>query len=183
VRATAGRRCSPGALLLALLLIPAGVFAQTAAGTKVGYVDMKRLIDDAPQMTESRARLQREFAPRDAKFKDDDTKLAAMKQHYDRDNAIMSKSDAEAMKREIDALERSIKRGREETRAEFDARAAAERDRIWRMMNDAVVDYARANGFDLIVPSPVVYANPRIDITDPVLDTLRRAKPAGGDRP
>jgi len=183
VRATAGGRCGLGALLLALLLIPAGVLAQAGAGTKIGYVDMKRLIDDAPQMAESRTRLQREFAPRDAKFKDDDAKLAAMKQRYDRDNAIMTKTDADAMKREIDALERSIKRGREETRAEFDARAAAERDRIWRLINDAVVDYARANGFDLIVPSPVVYASPRIDITDAVLDALRRAKPAAGAAP
>jgi len=46
-----------------------------------------------------------------------------------------------------------------------------------------VIEYARAQGFDLIVPSPVVYASPRIDITDAVLERLRKPAPAAGSTP
>ncbi len=181
MRATSGGRSGIGALLVALILLPAAALGQAAG--KVGYVDLKRLIDNAPQMIESRAQLQREFAPRDARLKDDEARLAGLKQRYERDNAIMTRADAEALKREIDTLERAVRRGREELRKEFDARAAAERDRIWQEINDAVVDYARTQGYDLIVPSPVVYASPRIDITDAVLERLRRAKAPAGDKP
>jgi len=60
-------------------------------------VDLKRLIDNAPQMIESRGRLEREFAPRDTTLKADEKRLADSKQRYDRDNAIMAKADAEAL--------------------------------------------------------------------------------------
>lgn len=174
VKASAGGRYGIGALLLALALLPSLLGAQgTGAGGKIGYVDLKRLIDSAPQMVESRTRLEREFAPRDSALKADEKRLADLKQRYDRDGAIMAKADAEALKREIDTLDRSIKRTREDLRAELTTRAAAERDRIWQQLNDIVIEYARQQGYDLIVPSPVVYANPRIDITDAVLERLR----------
>jgi outer membrane protein len=183
VRPSAGGRYSIGALLLALAVLSTlglpstCVFAQ-APGGKIGYVDYKRLLDNAPQMIESRARLEREFAPRDALVKTDESRLATLKQRYDRDNAIMAKADAEALKREIDTLDRSIKRTHDELRNALNTRAASERDRIWQGINDNVIEYARAQGYDLIVPGPVVYASPRIDITDAVLERLRHAAPA-----
>lgn len=158
-------------------MLPALPRAQAPAG-KVGYVDMKRLIDNAPQMNASRERLQREFAPRDAALKDDETRLKALQARYARDAAIMSASDAETLKREVDTLERSVKRNREALRSELNARAGADRDRIWQQINETVIEYARAHGYDLVVPSPVVYASPRVDLTDAVLDALRHAKPA-----
>lgn len=169
-------------MVLALALLPLLAFAQGTA-TKVGYVDLKRLIDNAPQMIESRARLQREFAPRDATLKADEARLADMNKRYTRDAAILSKADAEALKRQIDTLDGAIKRTREALRNDLNTRAAADRDRVWQQINDAVIDYARAHDYDLVVPSPVVYANPRIDITDAVLDQLRHAKPAAGSPP
>ena len=177
MRPSAGGRYGIGALLLALALLPACVCAQTPVG-KVGYVDYKRLLDNAPQMIESRTKLEREFAPRDAALKTDESRLTSLKQRYDRDSAIMAKADADALKREIDTLDRSIKRTREELHNQLAARAASERDRIWQNINDTVIEYARAQGYDLIVPSPVVYASPRIDITDAVLERLRHAAPA-----
>ncbi len=182
MRATAGGRRSIGALLLAAFLlacalIPGFVSAQAAA-EKIGYADFKRLIDNAPQMVDSQSRLQKEFAARDHALSADETRLATLRQRYDRDGAIMSKPDAEALKREIDSLERSVKRGRDDLHNDFNARALAERDKIWQEINNAVVEYAHASGYDLIVTSPVVYASPRIDITDAVLDRLRHPKAA-----
>jgi outer membrane protein len=171
-----------GALALVFALLPAWAFGQPAAG-KIGYVDLKRLLDNAPQMLDSRARLQQEFAPRDSALKADEAKLASLQQRYDRDASIMAKADAEALKREIDTLDRANKRTRETLRGELNTRATTERDRIWQQINDTVIEYARAQGFDLIVPSPVVYASTRIDITDAVLEKLRLNKVAAGTKP
>lgn len=182
MRELAGGRSGFSVCLLALLLLPALAFAQTSVG-KVGYVDLKRLIDNAPQMIASRAQLQKEFAPRDAALKADQSHLEELQKKYARDSAIMSQSDADSLKRQIDTLDRSIKRTRESLRDELNARATTERDRIWQQINNTVVEYARSQGFDLIVPSPVVYASPRIDITDAVLERLRHAKPAASANP
>jgi outer membrane protein len=170
-----------GALLLAAAVLPLPVGAQT--GTKIGYVDLKRVIDDAPQMVESRARIEREFSARDAAIKTADAKLTALKQRYDRDSAIMSKDDAEALKREIEATERANKRMVEDARNDLAARQAAERDRNWAKMQDIIIEYARSQSYDLILATPPVYASPRVDITDAVLDQLKRASQSPRSKP
>jgi outer membrane protein len=163
----------------ALLLVAAGLafvpdaWAQSAS-TRIGYVDMKRLLDNAPQVVAGRQKLEREFAPRDSALNADETRLAGLRARYARDSASLASDEAAALKREIDALDRSIRRNRDGLRAELKARSDQELDRSWRDINNAVVEFAREQNIDLIVPSPVVYASPRIDITDQVLERLKR---------
>jgi outer membrane protein len=165
------------ALALACAFVCMSARAQAPAGvpapTRVGYVDMKRLLDNAPQVLAGRARLQREFATRDTALKADQTRLDELRRKQERDAAILSKEDAEKLKREIDALDRAVRRSTEDLRNELKTRSDQELDRSWQEINNAVVEYARETGIDLVVPSPVVYANPRIDITDAVLERLR----------
>ena len=163
-------------------LSPATALAQAPAAAKVGYVDMKRLLDNAPQVVAGREKLSKEFAPRDASLKADEKRLDDLRERQQREAATMATTDADTLKREIDALDRSIKRNREAMRNDLKSRSDQELDKSWREINDAVVAFAREQGYDIIVPSPVVYASARVDITDQVLERLRkqfREKPAG----
>ena len=169
-------------LALLLAMLPAAAFAQDAA-VRIGYVDMKRLLDNAPQVVAGRQKLEREFAPRDTALNADEMRLAALRSRYERDNALLGREEAESLKREIDALDRSIRRNRDNLRSELKARSDQELDRSWREINNAVVEFARERNIDLIVPSPVVYASPRIDITDQVLERLKRQHGARSPSP
>ena len=163
------------ALVLATLLALAGVAeAQTPPAVRVGYVDMKRLLDNAPQVLAGRQKLEREFAPRDASLKSDEKRLEELRARQQREQATMAAPDADALKREIDALDRSIKRSRDSMRNDLKSRGDQELDKSWREINDAVVEFAREQGFDLIVPSPVIFASSRVDVTDQVLERLKR---------
>jgi outer membrane protein len=165
----AGGRRTFGA---AILLLP--LLAMAQGGVKLGYVDMKRLLDNAPQVTAGRDRLQLEFKDRDAALKTEEARLATLKRDLERDGALLTKDDATARQREIDAVERNVKRTRDELRAALKTRSDQELDRSWQEINNTVVEYARELGLDLVVPSPVIYADPRIDITERVLERLRR---------
>lgn len=170
----------PRALLaMAALSVTPALFAEDAV-VRVGYVDMKRLLDNAPQVVAGRQKLEREFAPRDNALNADERRLAELRSRYERDGSLLERSEAEALKREIDALDRAIRRNRDNLRNELKARSDQELDRSWREINNAVVEFAREQNIDLIVPSPVVYASPRIDITDKVLERLKREY---GNRP
>jgi len=173
-------------LAAAFALVPAlcrSAAAQSPAA-RIGYVDMKRLLDNAPQVVAGRQKLEREFAPRDSALKADEKRLQELRERQQRESATTATSDAEALKREIDALDRSIKRNRESMRNDLKTRSDQELDKSWREINDAVVDFAREEGYDLIVPSPVVFASPRVDVTDQVLDRLKRQfRARNGDTP
>lgn len=171
--ACSARSFSHALLVTLALSLVSPVAAQTSA-MRIGYVDMKRLLDNAPQVVAGRQKLEREFAPRDSALTADEMRLVAMRSRYERDNADMDRTEAEALRREIDALDRSIRRNRENLRSELKTRSDQELDRSWREINNAVVEFAREQGIDLIVPSPVIYASQKIDVTDQVLERLKR---------
>ena len=170
-------------LLVGMLLAACLSVAAQPTTMRIGYVDMKRLLDNAPQVLSSRAKLEREFAPRDSELNAEELRLASMRSRHERDSASMSRDDAMALRREIDALDRSIKRKRDALRGELKSRSDQELDRSWREINNAVVEFAREQGIDLIVPSPVVYASQRIDVTDQVLERLKRKQGAQAGNP
>ena len=164
------------ALLALLALLWAG--ALEAQGTRIGYVDMKRLLDNAPQVLEARTRLAREFSERDQKLKADEQRLAESEARQKREQAVLSKADAEKLAAEIDALRRGTQRAREQLRDELARRSKEELDKRWPEIYGVVVEYAREKNYDLVVEAPVLYASPSVDITDAVLERLRRP-PAG----
>ncbi len=160
-------------LLGACLLAVAGpLLAQE--GSKVGYVDMQRLIDNAPQVLAARARLEQEFGARDRDFKAEQARLAALDARVVNEAATLPAAELETLRRNADALRRSIERTRTRLREELATRREQELERAWPLITEAVSDFAREEGYDLIVPSPVVYASGRVDITDRVLDRLKR---------
>lgn len=171
---TSPLRARAGWLLLTLALLvpvalPPRALAQPAP-TRVGYVDMQRLLDSAPQVLAANARLKREFDARDAELTADQARLAELDSRL----ASGGAENAEALQRQADSLRRSVERTRQRLRDELRTRSDEEVDKTWPLINEAVADYAREQGYDLIVPSPVVYVSGRIDITDDVIERMRR---------
>lgn len=167
--------------LLLLLTLAGGAWAQQ--GSKVGYVDMQRLIDNAPQVLAARTRLEEEFGARDRRFKAEQAKLAELDARVRDEAATLPSADLDALRRQADALRRSIDRTRARLREELAQRREQELERAWPLVTNAVSDLAREEGYDLIVPSPVIFASGRIDITDRVLDRLKRDFAASGAQP
>ncbi|MCE3001961.1 MAG: OmpH family outer membrane protein [Xanthomonadaceae bacterium] len=152
--------------------------AAPAQGARIAYVDMKRLLDNAPQVQAGREALAREFAQRDADLKAQEARLVEMEQRQRREGALLPKAESDARQAEIDTLRRSIERLRTRLREELNGRNEQELKKRWDEVHDEVVNLARERQYDLVVPSPVIYASPTIDITDEVLERLRR-KAAG----
>jgi outer membrane protein len=152
-----------------------------AQGARVAYIDMKRLLDNAPQVQAGRDALQREFAQRDADLKSQESRLAELEERQRRESGLLPKAETDARQAEIDTLRRSIERLRGRLREELNARGEAELRRRWDEVHDVVVELARERQYDLVLQAPVVYAAPTIDITDEVLERLRRK--AGAQSP
>jgi outer membrane protein len=166
------RRWLGPALGLALALIAGAASAQDGP-SRVGYVDMQRLIDNAPHMLAARARLKQEFDQRDAALKQDEARLAGLDLRLKDEAATLPAAELATLQRQADALRRSVERTRQRLREEFGTRVDQELDRTWPLINEAVADFAREQGYDLIVQSPVIYVSGRIDVTDRVLDRLK----------
>jgi outer membrane protein len=76
------------------------------------------------------------------------------------------------MERELREMRRNISRRKEDLRDELSFRRTEEVQQLEEQINIAVQEIARRNGYDLIVSSPVIYANPDLDITSLILEQL-----------
>lgn len=178
----ATRQSIPLLLGVTLLILSTALLAQ-ATDLKIGYVDMKRLLDQAPQVQQAHDRLQSEFAERSQELEVQQGKLDAMRASLEADrNSLDSASIADRQSR-IDVLAGSVRRARQRLQDELKQRSSQELDRSWQEVSNAAVRYARNHGYDLLLPSPVIYASSAADITDEILQQLRRdARTTGNDQ-
>ncbi len=158
-------------LILGLMLLVTGSLAADG-GTRIGYVDMKRLFDSAPQVVAVRESLDQEFRPRNEALLADEERLERL-----RDSLVDGSGlDAEARfdrEREIRNLQRSIDRRREDLSEELRFRTNAETKALEDTIEVAVRQVAAAGGYDLVLTSPVAFASPSIDITEQILAWLQ----------
>ncbi len=137
---------------------------------RIGYVDMKQVLDNAPQVVAGRAKLDQEFRDRNDSIQLDEMRADALEQRLaqgeiNEDNRIQ-------LERDLREMRRSITRRKEDLRDELSFRRTEEVQRLEAQINVAVQEIARRNGYDLIVSSPVIYASPDLDITDLILEQL-----------
>jgi len=169
--ATRRKTCSTAgclALVIVALLLSGVALAQEV---RIGYVDMKRLFDAAPQVVNARQALDREFRPRNEALIADEARLERM----EADLAEADSMDPERrfeMEREIRNLQRSIERRREDLSEELRFRTNTEKKALEETIEIAVAQVAEAGDYDLILTSPVAWAADRIDITDRILAWL-----------
>ena len=153
-------------MLFALVAGPA-----TAQSVRIGYVDMKRVLDNAPQVLAGREKLDLEFRPRNETIEFQERQVQAME-----DRLALGDLTEDArvrVERELREMQRNVNRQKEDLRDELSFRRTEEVQKLEDQINQAVQEIARDNGYDLILSSPVVYADPTLDITQLILDQLR----------
>ena len=155
-------------LLMLFMVVATPVTAQQL---RVGYVDMKQVLDNAPQVLAGREKLDLEFRPRN------ETIEFQERQAQDMDDRLqmgdLSEDARIRLDRELREMRRNVNRQKEDLRDELSFRRTEEVQRLEDQINQAVQEIARNNGYDLILSSPVVYADPSLDITQLILDQLR----------
>jgi outer membrane protein len=156
-----------------LLLVMVGVASMPASAQqlRVGYVDMKQVLDNAPQVLAGREVLDQEFRPRNEAIEAEEAQLQTMEQRLA--SGDLEEDARLRLEREIREMRRSVNRQREDLRDELSFRRTEEVQRLEDQINMAVQDIARAHGYDLILSSPVVYADQSLDITTLVLQQLQ----------
>ena len=153
-----------------VLLALACSSAASAQQLRIGYVDMKQVLDNAPQVVAGREKLDQEFRERNDRIQLDDMRAAALESRLaqgdiDEENRVQ-------LERDLREMRRNITRRKEDLRDELSFRRTEEVQRLEEQINVAVQEIARRNGYDLIVSSPVIYASPDLDITDLILEQL-----------
>jgi outer membrane protein len=156
-------------LVLSALVLP---IQSNAADLKIGYVQVDKILQEAPQTAESSKKLEKEFAPRSQELERMQKQIKDIETALDKDALTMSETDRKNKERDASNLKIDFQRKQRELREDINLRKNEELAALQDRINKAVTSVSEAEGYDLVVYGGVAYANKKIDITDKVLKSL-----------
>ena len=160
------------ALACAALALLIGAGSAAAADYKIGFVNTERLFREATPAKRAQAKIEKEFAARDAEIQKLAKQVRDLQATLDRDGATMSDSDRRNKERDLANQSRDLSRMQREFREDLNLRRNEELAGIQERANKVIQQIAADEKYDLILQDPVVYASQRIDITDKVIKAL-----------
>jgi outer membrane protein len=142
------------------------------ADLKLGFVQVDKILQEAPQTIESNKKLEKEFSSRTDKLKADVKSLKDKEVAFAKDALTMKESERDAKEKSISQLRVDVQRKERELREDINIRRNEELGGLQEQINKAVTSVAKAENFDLVLYNGVAYANEKIDITDKILKSL-----------
>jgi outer membrane protein len=143
----------------ALLAVSAFAAAPAvAADLKVGVVDPARLVQESPQAKTAIAALEAEFGPKQRQLEQAAKDLKARKDKAATQAATMSEAEKGKLDRDLRDAERDLTRRANEFQEDVNVRRNEELSRVQRVVLQEVANYAKANGYDLVLADGVLYA-------------------------
>jgi len=152
-------------------LVTFAVSAQSA-DLKVGYVQVDKILQEAPQTAESGKKLEREFSPRSQELDRMAKQIKDLEATLDKEGLTISEAERRNKERDVQNIKIEFQRKQRELREDINLRKNEELGSLQDRVNKAVQSVSEAEGYDLVVYSGVAYASKKIDITDKVLKTL-----------
>ncbi|MBK9130510.1 MAG: OmpH family outer membrane protein [Gammaproteobacteria bacterium] len=145
-----------------------------AAEMRLGYVDAARLLDEAPQAKDATNRLKDEFASREEEIAVAQDKIKRLEEGLQRDGAVMSEEERKKQTLDILSRKRELRRMQDEFREDVNIRRNDAIGSLQGLIKQTIEEIGSAQKFDLIFFDGIAYANSALDITDQVLDGLKK---------
>ena len=158
---------------IALVALALPVLAQD--GLKLGYVNTERILREAAPAKASQQRLEQEFSKRDKELQEMTARLKTLGERLDREGTVLSEGDRQRRQREFSDLEKDLQRKQREFREDLNQRRNEELATVIEKANRAIRQIADQDKYDLVFQD-VVFASPRVDLTDKVLKALATTK-------
>lgn len=160
--------------LLAILLL--WVLPGSALAEKIGYVEVRRLIDESPQGQVEQKRLEDAFAERNREIKGRVELFESRRADLEKNAVLMTEEEVARVSEELQEMQRVIRREQRDYNEEYNDSRNRSLAQLQKTISDAVVHVARRDNYDLIFQQ-AVFVSDRIDITEEVLKELvRRAE-------
>ncbi len=143
-----------------------------AAEVKVAYVQVDKILQEAPQTAESGKKLEKEFSPRTQELDRMARQIKDLENVLDKDGSTMNDADRRGKERDMQNIKTEFQRKQRELREDINLRKNEELVGLQERINKAVQSVAKAENYDLVMYSGVAYAADKIDITDKILKSL-----------
>jgi len=146
------------------------------AEVKIGFVEVQKILKNAPQTVEANKKLEKEFTKRTARLKKVVKSIKDKESAFRKNSMTMSEGERAKKQKEIQSLKIDAQRTEREVREDIDIRRREEIAKVQAQVNIAVEKVAKDQGYDLVLYQGVAYAGKKVDITSIVIKALGKIK-------
>ncbi|WP_348981412.1 OmpH family outer membrane protein [Thalassotalea sp. Y01] len=148
-----------------------------AADQKIGTVNVQQVISQLPQMADIQQTITAEFKDQVDALKKLEGDIKYKMEKRQRDEAIMSKKEIEALEGEIIELRQNYAAQAQPLQQNLKRREQEEQQKIFQLVKKAVDAVASKEGYDLVIQqSAVAFSKPDLDISAKVVEQASKTQ-------
>ncbi len=160
-------------LLVSVLMLLA--FSVQAAGLKVGVVKVEKILADAPQVEAVNAEMLKRFSGPKDELKALEGDIKKLQEEYKRNELVMTQDKLDEIKKKAIAKLQEFKQKEAALNQEVSSMRSQKLAELQQQIRGIIEDIAKQEKFDLILSDGVVYSSDKLDITDKVLNKMKKA--------
>lgn len=142
--------------------------------TKIGVVDLQRIMQTAPQMKSVQEKLEKSFRPRRDQLVKMEESLKNDMQKFKRDSAIMTQEQKRDLEKKIVASQQTFEREGQQYQQELSTAHNEAMEDLYTQIRKAIELVAVADKYDVILQKEAApYSSQALDMTDKVLEKLK----------
>jgi outer membrane protein len=170
-------------LAVAGMLAVAAPLAAQAQGTptRVGYIDTRRVFQEAPGAQTARETLEREMQGWQEQMQSMEDSLQTMMQDYQQRSLVMSADARQRREQEIRQQQQRFEERAQQLQQQAGRRQQELMEPIMQRVEEVISQVRQAEGFAIIfdvASDVIVSADPALDLTGRVIERMRAAGPA-----
>ncbi|MGC9401006.1 OmpH family outer membrane protein [Vibrio genomosp. F10] len=160
---------------VSLVVLSTSMFAHAAeAAQKIGYVNSAQIFQALPQREVVLQKMQEEFKDRAAELQTIQAQAKTKMEKLQRDGELLGQEEVEKLRVEISQLESNFQIKGKSLEQASARREAEEKQKLFKLIQDAVNKVAEKEGYDLIIEAQALqYAKPEYNISEKVIDSLK----------
>lgn len=165
-------------LIAALSILPAAAYADAPAGAVVATVNIQAIMKDSTAAQDVREQLEKKQKSFQDEISKKEDELQKENQELGHEQSVLSKP---AFEKKAEAFRSKATKAQKEVQSKkalLDSAFERSIGQIQKAVTDIITDMAKEKGFTVAIPtSQVLYADPKLDITDEVLKRLNQKLP------
>lgn len=161
-----------GTLLVALFLSTLAINSYADA-SKIGVVDLQKIMQTSNQMKDIQQKLEKEFKPRRDKLVATETNLKNDMEKFKRDSAILTATQKKDLEKKIIMAQQQFERDGQQYQQELSSANNEAMEGLYAKVRAAISKIAKEDKYDIIVQKDAApFSSASLDVTDKVVKAI-----------
>lgn len=144
-----------------------------ADSTKIGVVDLQKIMQTSPQMKSIQEKLEKQFKPRRDELVSMEASLKKEMDKFKKDSAVMSQTQRKELEKKIVGEQQQFEKQGQQYQQELSAAHNEAMESFYNKIRASIAKIAKSKNYDIVLQKDAApFSAEKLDITEQVMKTI-----------